>query len=780
MSACRPRGWTVVGGLRPRSGLRPVLFRGLRVGAIICALVAAPLAAQTPDSSLLTVERIFGSAEFSGQGYGPVRWLDDSTYTAMTPSTTGTGADLLRIDAATGATSVLVSAAQFRPAGAAVPLDVEDYEWSPDRSRLLLFANSARVWREHTRGDFWVLEMRTRALRRLGGPDARPSTLQFAKFSPDGARVAYVRENDIYVESLADERITPLTRDGSTTTINGTFDWVYEEELGMRDGLRWSPDGERIAYWQLDASGVRDFLLINNTDSLYSFTIPIQYPKAGTTNSAARVGVVSAQGGPTMWFAVPGDPREHYLARMDWAANATELTIQQLDRRQQVNTMYLADARTGALRPVLVERDSAWIDIYDDHYGWGPGPSLHWLPDGSAFVYLSERDGWRQAYLVSRDGTVRRITRRGFDVMRVSYIDLAGGWLYYYASPDDPLRMFLWRTRLDGSGTPQRLTAAGARGTHQYNIGPGARYAFHTVHAWGTPPVTQLVRLPSHEPVRTLVSNERLAERLATLKQGRMEFFRADVGDGIELDAWMMYPPDFDPSRRYPVLFYVYGEPWAQTVTDRYASQRWLWHLMLTQQGYIVASVDNRGTPSPRGRDWRKVVYKQLGAVRVHDQAAAARVIARRPYVDSTRFGMWGWSGGGSTTLLMMFRAPGLYRMGMAVAPVADVRNYDTIYQERYVGLPGLDSAAYHDASAIHWAHQLRGELLVVHGTGDDNVHYQGTEQLVNALVAAGKHFTMMAYPNRSHSIAEGPGTRVHLQTLLTRYLHNHLPAGPR
>ena len=266
---------------------------------------------------------------------------------------------------------------------------------------------------------------------------------------------------------------------------------------------------------------------------------------------------------------------------------------------------------------------------------------------------------------------------------------------------------------------------------------------------------------------------------LTSLKQGGAEFFQVDIGGGVKLDAWMMKPADFDSSKKYPILFFIYGEPASQTVTDSYGGANWLWHLMLTQQGYIVASVDNRGTPGPKGRDWRKAMINQIGSLRVRDQSAAARIIARRPYVDSTRIGVWGWSGGGSSTLLLMFRAPEIYKMGMAVAPVADVHNYDTIYQERYVGLPQIDSAAYSDASAITFAGGLRGDLLVVHGSGDDNVHYQGTEQLINALVAANKPFQMMEYPNRSHGIFEGRGTRVHLFNLLTRYLREHLAPGP-
>jgi dipeptidyl-peptidase 4 len=747
------------------------------VPALLLLALTAPLARVHAQANL-TVERIF-SGEFRGEGVGPSRWLDDSTYTVVEASGRGGGADLMKVDAATGKKTILIPASRLVPKGASEPLEVEDYDWSADHKQLLIFTNSARVWRANTRGDFWVLDVASGKLQKLGGASAKPSTLQFAKFSPDGKRVAYVRDHNIYVETLANGAIVPLTKDGSTKIINGTFDWVYEEELNMRDGFRWSPDGQRIAYWQLDASGVRDFLLINNTDSLYSFTIPVQYPKAGTTNSAARIGVVSANGGPTIWMKVPGDPRNNYLARMDWAANSTELAVQQLNRRQNVNTMFFADARTGAVKPLFVEKDSAWIDIYDDHVDWGPGPSLHWLDDNSAFVYLSERDGWRHAWLVSRDGKMRLITDGKYDVMKVSYIDTNGGWLYFYASPEHATQMFLWRIRLTG-GQPERLTPASARGTHDYDIGPHARFAIHTASSWGTPPTIDLVRLPSHDVARVLVDNQALKARLATLKQQPVEFTQVDIGNGVKLDAWVMRPVDFDSTKKYPVLFYVYGEPWDQTVRDAYGGSRWLWHLMLTQQGYIVASVDNRGTPGPKGRDWRKSVRNQIGGLRVHDQSLAAKEIVRRPYVDSTRVGVWGWSGGGSSTLLLMFRAPDVYKTGIAVAPVADVHNYDTIYQERYVGLPTTDSAAYRDASAINFVSGLRGDLLLVHGSGDDNVHYQGTEQLVNALVAAAKPFQMMEYPNRTHGIYEGAGTTTHLYNLMTRYLKEHLPAGPR
>ena len=361
--------------------------------------------------------------------------------------------------------------------------------------------------------------------------------------------------------------------------------------------------------------------------------------------------------------------------------------------------------------------------------------------------------------------------------MSVENIDEAGGWLYYIASPDDPKARYLYRTRLDGSGPAERLTPASQVGTHSYQISPGAEWAIHNYSSFGVPPVFDVVRFPEHSVARTLEDNEEIVERLAQLESPPVEFFRVDNGEGVPLDCWMLKPPDFDSTAVYPVLFYVYGEPWGQTVANSWGGPTYLWHLMLSQQGYIVASVDNRGIPAPRGREWRKGVYRKIGVHASADQAAAARVIGNRPYVDESRIGIWGWSGGGSMSLNMIFRHSGLYNTAMAVAPVPDMRYYDTIYQERYMGLPSDNAADYRLGSPITFADQLEGNLLVVHGTGDDNVHYQGTEALINTLVAAGKQFTMMAYPNRSHGIYEGEGTTLHVYTLLTEYLMDKMPA---
>ena len=742
---------------------------------------AARAALASPDSSRLTLERIFASNEFAAHGARSLRWTaDGSGYTTLEPSTAVPDAkDLVRYDAASGAREIVVSAQRLIAPGDSARIDIEDYRFSPDARRLLIFTNAQRVWRERTRGDYWVLDVAGGAPRKLGGPQSASDSLMFAKFSPDGDRVAYVRSNNLYVEDVASGAVTPLTTDGSRTIINGTFDWVYEEELSLRDGFRWSPDGKHIAYWQLDDSGVRDYLLLDTTDSLYSFTIPVQYPKAGTTNSAARVGVVSASGGATQWLAVPGDPREHYIARLEWAASSDEVVLQQLDRRQHTLDVMLGDARTGAVHTVLTERDSTWVEVVND---------LRWIDAGRQFTWVSERDGWRRLYAVSRDGhAIRPLTTGAFDLQNpdaafgdpyVVGVDSAAGWIYFTASPDAPTQLYLYRARLDGRGSAERVTPAGEQGTHTYSVAPGGKFALHTYSTFTTPPVYELVRLPSHEVVRTLADNASLRKRLASLERGKVRFLRVKARDDTPLDAWVMTPPGFDPSRRYPVVFYVYGEPAEQTVLDAW-SGHYLWHLMLTQQGYIVASIDNRGTPAPRGRAWRRSIYGAVGVLATQDQADGARALARQlPYVDSTRFGVWGWSGGGSMTLHLMFRSPELYEVGMSVAPVSDERLYDTIYQERFMGLPQENPDGYRRGSPITYAANLRGDLLVVHGTGDDNVHYQGTERLIDALVAADRPFTMMAYPNRSHCICEGEGTRMHLYGLLTRYLESHLAAG--
>ena len=491
-------------------------------------------------------------------------------------------------------------------------------------------------------------------------------------------------------------------------------------------------------------------------------------------NSAARIGVVPAGGGETVWMKLEGDPRNNYPARMEWAASSDEIVIQYLNRLQNRLTLLMGNAGDGSVRTILTETDDAWVDVVDD---------LVWLDGGRSFTWVSEGDGWRRALRVSRDGSeVTPLTPSEADVQRVVQVDEGGGWLYYMASPDDPKATYLYRVPLAGMpAQAERLTPADEPGTHGYQMAPGGGWAIHTASSFDSPPIIDFLALPQHRAVRTLVSNDGLSSRVRRARSTSVEFFRVDIGEGVELDGWMMKPADFDPSRRYPVLVHVYGEPAGQTVQDSWGGNRMLWHHFLTQKGYIVVSIDPRGTPAPRGREWRKIVYGEIGTHASHDVAMGMNALLdQHTFLDPERVAIWGWSGGGSQTLNCMFQYPEVFGTGMAVAPVPDQRYYDTVYQERYMGLPQENAEGYAKGSPITYAHQLEGNLLLVHGTGDDNVHYQGTEALINRLIEAGKQFDMMAYPNRTHGIYEGAGTTLHIYGLLTRYLMDHVPAGGR
>ncbi len=724
------------------------------------------------DASLLTLDRLFASDEFREERLAPLRWSRRTSdyFTLETPDAGGPGRDLVRHDPATGRRETVVPASAFIPEGKAEPLDVEAFEFSADESRLLLSTDSRRVWRRNTRGNYWVLDLGTRALRRLGG-DAAPSTLMFAKFSPDASRVAYVRENNLYVQELRRLRITAVTTDGSPTRINGTADWVNEEELDIRDGFRWSPDGRSLAFWQFDTRGVRRFQLLDNTAGSYPKITSFPYPKVGETNSATRLGVVAATGGRVRWLRIPGDPREHYLPHLEWTPDGAHLLLQQFNRLQNTNLVMVADPGNGATRVALRETDAAWVDNLNP---------FRWTDPTGGFVWLSERDGWRHAYRADLAGAgLARITGGDFDVIGIEAQDNAGGWLYYAASPGDPTRRYLYRTRLAG-GPAERLSPGGQPGWHTYDISPDCRWAVHTWSTFTTPPVVELVSLPDHQVVRVLADNRKLRGKLSALERPATGFLKLDLGAGLSLDAWYIKPPELDPAGKHPLLIHVYGEPAGQTVKDAWNGVRGLWHWMLAQQGYLVASVDNRGTATPRGRDWRRSIYRQIGILATHDQAAAVRAMLQLwPEADGGRVGVWGWSGGGSMSLNALFRYPDLYSTAIAVAPNPDQLLYDTIYQERYMGLPDDNAEGYRDGSPLTHARHLRGNLLLVHGTGDDNGHYQGTEMLMNELIARNKPFTVMPYPGRSHGISEGTNTVRHFYGTLTRYLHGHLPTGP-
>lgn len=743
--------------------------------ALLVLILAWPLCGQPADVSTPLFQRLFGSKEFTPKVLPPTKWLDGgAAYTTVEPD--GDGQQIVRYDSASGTRSPLVRASQLKVDSSSKPLAIDEYSWSPDRQKVLIFTNSKRVWRDNTRGDYYVLHLPAGKLQQIA-PAAEPSTLLFAKFSPDGTSVAYVCKNNLFVEDLESRRTRQLTKDGSETIINGTSDWVNEEELGLRDCFRWSPDGNSIAYWQFDISGVGTYTLINTTDSLYPELTRFPYPKVGSKNSTVRVGVVGARGGRTKWFDVGKDLREQYIPLLEWTDAKDELILYRINRLQNALDVFLLNARANTSRVIYRDEDKAWIDI-----NVITGMPLRWVAGGRSFLYLSERDGWRHIYSVPRDGGAPQLLTSGaFDVMAINGVDEESGWVYYIASPESATQRYLYRSRLDGSNRQERVTPESLTGTHSYAVSPSGVWALHTYSAVDQPPRTDVVRLANHESVRTLVDNSELGRALAKVLPTQTEFLRVDA-DGIAIDGYLMKPADFDESKKYPLLVYVYGEPGSVTVLNAWdRNSRLLFHKAMVNAGYLVASFDNRGTPSPRGSEWRKSVYRGIGVLSSRDQSAAVlRLVKERPYIDSTRMAIWGWSGGGTSTLNVMFRYPNVFKAGMAVAPVPDRRLYDTIYEERYMSTPALNEQGFQESSAINYAEGLKGDLLLVHGSGDDNVHFQGTERLVNRLIELGKPFDYMIYPNRTHGISEGKGTTVHLFSLLARYLQEHVSAGKR
>lgn len=739
----------------------------------------------------LTNEAIYQDWDYVAKHPRTLRWSEEGASYSMLETAEGyensdlekdqNGKDIkpfeevVQYDAATLKRTVLISLAQLTPTGADKALTIDDYQWSKDKSKILIFTNAEYVWREKDRGDYWLRDLETDEMWQLGGKFTAPGEMKFGKFSPDGNKFAYVWQNNIYVQDLNSRGVTALTSDASSTIINGVFDWAYEEEFGIRDGFRWSPDGTRIAYWQFDTHAAKDFLIINNTDTKYPKVSAIPYPKVGEENSAARVGVVSIDSATTQWINLPGVAKDMYVPRLDWASNrvddseykGAELLVQQFNRKQNTNTLFHADANTGTVKELFSEREDTFIELVIEP---------QWLKLSDAFIWQSERDGWIDVYLISRDGSSwTNLTPGEFDVTKVVSVDENSGWLYFVASPEQVSQRYLHRTRLDGSGKMERVTPEGFEGNNDYTMSADSNWAIHCHSRFLKPPVTSLISIPEHKVRHVMEDNAELAAKLAKLQLGDLNFFSVDAQDGLRLDGYLLRPPVLDTEAKYPLIHYVYGEPWAQTVEDVW-SDRNVWHMMMSQRGYLISSVDNRGTKAPRGHAWRRSIYASDGSLETRDQSDAIKAMCERwSYIDCERVGVWGHSGGGSLTLGLMFRYAQQFKVGISLAPVPDKRLYDSIYQEKYSGLLSENAENYIEFSAITHAAKLEGKLLLIHGTGDDNVHYQGTELLINELIKHNRQFGLMVYPNRRHGIVEGEGTSLHLNTLKMNYFLNHL-----
>jgi dipeptidyl-peptidase 4 len=676
---------------------------------------------------------------------------------------------------------VIFSKEKFLVPGSSSSMEIKDFQFSADEKKILLFTNTVKVWRYETKGEYWVFDIVNSTLIKLGKTLPK-SSLMFAKFSPDGLQVAYVSGNNIYTENIADGATKQLTKDGSRKIINGTFDWAYEEEFSCRDGFRWSPDSKYIAFWQIIANDTKDYLMINNYDSIYPSVIPVEYPVAGEKPSSFKIGVININSGINQWMTIPTDPVfETYLTRMEWVPNGSELVVQQLNRKQNQSDIRLCDIKTGVSKIIYTEKEEAWIDImsgWDSDYdngGWD------WLDNGKSFLWASEKDGWRHLYKISIDGKQETlITKGNYDVIDFIRIDDKAQQIYFLASPNNATQKYLYRTEVNGKGKLELISPSSQIGTHGYNISPNLLYSRHSFSNHKTRPTREWVLLKNHSSLDgSNVVEKAIAATAAT--KSKTEFFTITTSEGVTMDGWMVKPTNFDSTKKYPIVFMVYTEPAGANVKDvAGAGNNGMYVGNMADDGYLYMTIDNRGTPAPKGREWRKCIYRKIGLTNIKDQAMAAKEIFKWKYVDTSRVAVWGWSGGGSATLNLMFQYPEIYKTGISIAAVANQLTYDNIYQERFMGLPQENKMDFVNGSPLTYAKNLKGNLLYIHGTGDDNVHYNNAEMLINELVKYDKQFQFMSYPGRTHSISEGAGTGLHLQKLYTEYLKKHCPPGAR
>jgi len=735
----------------------------MAMAALIRPAQAAFPATESSDRLLDQIEprikAIYERNEFAMRSF-EATWLPDgSGYLKLDRPEGAPIAEVVFYDAASGKRTVVVPRGKLVPPGASQPLTLRWFQRAPSGRRFLLHGE---ITEGNRRSGHWLYEPESGRLRQLD--DGPGLWFDADAFSPDEQRLLARRGENLVVLDIASGKTIPLTNDGEPETIENRR-------------ASWSPDGQWILYVQSDLSAVPKRAVLVPGDPTYRTFREVRYERIGGPIAKLRVGVVSVNGGPTRWIAMPDKPGTFYLHQVSWAGNSDEVLIEKLSRYRDAREFLLANHRTGAIAKLSAETDPAWVESSSS-----ANSGLEWIRGGQAFVILSERDGWRRAYVVSRDGSsIAPITPAETDIIERGPIDEKNGWFYFYASPTNATQRYLYRARLDGSGTAERVTPPDQPGTHKYRFSPDCRWAFHTYSTFDKPPVTDLVELPQHRSARVLEDNAAAAARVKPLITRPTEFLKLDIGGGVVMDAWMIKPRDFDPAKKYPVLVYVYGEPAGQTVLDEWGAGQALFHRAVADLGYIVVTMDNRGTPAPKGAAWRRAIFGSLGPLSTEEQAAGLKALARLcPFVDLSRVAIWGWSGGGSNTLNAMFRKPDLYHVGIAVVPKPQPQYYNAWYQEIYMRTPQDNPEGYRTCAPINYAEGLRGKLLIITGSGETNTHIEIVEGLVDRLIELGKRFDYFVYPNRNHGLSEGKGTLVHVRMLIARYLVEHLPAGPR
>ena len=597
--------------------------------------------------------------------------------------------------------------------------------------------------------------------------DKDKSELRNLKLSPDNTMVSFVYNSDLYVYGIEQKETTRLTTDGNDKIINSNASFRFAAVLSSRDHY-WSPDSKFIAFNQFDTHRVPTFKIINNTDSLYPFIKEFQYVKPGKTLPSVKPAIIEVSTQRITWPDTGKDYRNSYITHMNWNPKSNKLYIQKLNRNQNVMDIYVAEAGNRITEKIYTEKEDTFLDAFD----------LVWLNGGSDFLWMSENDGWRHLYNISSDGKQKTcITPGAFDVFNKTQVkvDSNNNWVYYHASPENTIQMYLYRASLNKTKI-EKITPEKEKGTHKYEISPDGKWAFQSYSRFDVPTQTRLVSLPDHKQIKTIEDNAAVRRKIEAIDPSSVTYSKTQIEDDVTLDSWMIKPSNFDATKKYPVIFHLYSMPANQTTADRWKGTNYFFYQLLAKNGFIVMGIDGRGTPVLKGKKWRKSIYLKHGILPADDIAKATKkIVAQHPYIDAKNIGVYGWSGGGLMSLLLVLRHPDVFDAAIPGAYLSHHKFYHAGFTERYMGTPLQNPKAYEETAALNYVKNLEGNLLLVHGTGDDNVQYQNTEALINKLIQEKKVFSVVPYPNRTHRIGEIKGSRYHLFLTYLDFFKQHL-----
>lgn len=720
-------------------------------------LFCTPSILQAQETDELTLEDIFDSQKFAGDSLWQAKWIPETdAFTFLQIDTTDSVISIYTHDVTTGEETPFLDGHTLHLPDSDSLLAISGYSWSEDGSKILIRTNQEEIWRRSLKCAVYVYDVNERTIKPVFAGEERIAN---TRVSPDGARVGYVYKNNIYTLDLMSGETAQWTTDGSEVVLNGKFDWVYEEELGITQGWEWSPDSRKISFWRLDQSPEPEFSWLDY-NPLHQKLTTIRYPKPGEPNALVKIGVVDLATGKMTWMDL-GEETDIYIPRIKWTEDPNFLSIQRLNRRQNRLELLLADIRTGKTEILLAETDSCWVRVHHN---------LFFLEDRKQFVWTSERSGYNHIYLYRFNGElVRQLTSGQWEVGRIYGVDEKNGRVFYASNEGDITESHLYRIDLDGDNK-RRLTVD--PGWHRADF--SCDYS-HFIDRWSNSRTPQRWELYSAEGtrIRTLVENTMPV--LDEYALSYPEFLRFTTADGAELAGSMIKPPDFDENKKYPVLVVCYGGPGGPAIRNMWHGKGFLWDNLLAQHGYLIFRMNNRGSGG-RGKAMANMACGDLARWAVFDHIEGAKYLAGLPYVDQNRIGIRGWSFGGYLTLLAMTKGAEYFAVGVAGAPVTDWRLYDNIYTERYMGLPGENSAGYDSASIFPAIDRLKGKLLIIHGMADDNVHVQNTMQLIEKLQAKGIQFDLMVYPGQDHSVrGKNKKIELHLYSLMTRYILDNL-----